>query len=88
MAHKGGEDHIQTGQSLGQRIVKDGGPAAQTLLQYQVFVPQRLGQQTGPALGFVETVTAVGAIEGLGAVAVGVGIAKTYDMLLHPQCPR
>ena len=64
-------------------IIKAGGAAGQTLFHHQILVSQLSLQAAGPALVFVEANTAVGAIGGVGAIAVGVGITETNNMLFH-----
>ena len=87
MAHQDGVGHIHTRHGLMQGIVKHRCAAAQALLQHQVPVPQGLLEQAGPAFVLVEAAAAVGAVGGVGAVAVGVGVAEADDMFFHWGSP-
>ena len=60
-----------------ERVGKDGGAAGKAFFRYQIIVAQFLLQQTGSAHVFVESDAAVGAIVGIRAISVGVGIADT-----------
>ena len=48
-------------------------------------IAQGLLQAAGPALVLVEADAVVGAVVGVGAIAVGVGITQTENMLFHNQ---
>jgi hypothetical protein len=64
-------------------IVKAGGPAGEALLDDEVFLAQQALEPPGPALGFIEADAAVGAVAGVGAVAVGVAVAEADDVFFH-----
>ena len=64
-------------------VHKYGGAAGKSLFGHKVFVAQRLLQAAGPALLFIEADAMVGAVVGVGTVAVGVGITQTEDMCFH-----
>ena len=66
-------------------IIKAGGAAGQTFFDHQIFLPQLLLQQSGPAFRLVETDAAVGAVSGIGAVAVGVGVTEAENVLFHKK---
>ena len=85
MAHEGGIDDVQAGHALVKRVGKDGGTAGEALLNHQTVLAERLLQQAGPALVLVKAVASVGTVGGIGAVTVGIGISKAYDMFLHNQ---
>jgi hypothetical protein len=83
VAHKAGVDRLYSGHALVQRVREHGCPTGKPLLQHQIVLAETLLQQTGPALVFVKAVTTVGAVVWVCAVAVGVGITKTDDVLFH-----
>ena len=64
-------------------VGEDSGAAGQALLCYQKVGTQGFLEQTGPPLVLVEAYAAVGAVGGIGAVAVGIGISKTEYVLFH-----
>ena len=73
-----------------ERVNEHCGAAGQALLGDQIILAQRLLQQAGPALVLIEADAAVSAVGGVGAVAMGVGIAQAENMLfhmLHVLCP-
>ena len=69
--------------ALVERVREHGGAAAEALLRHQEILAQGLLQQAGPALVLVEADAAVGAVGGVGAVAVGIGITQTENVLFH-----
>ena len=83
MAHEDGVEHCQGVHSLVKGVLEHSGPARQALLQHKEVLPQGLLQQAGPALILVEAGAAVGAVGGVGAVAVGVGIPQAEDVFFH-----
>ena len=89
MAFQAGIQVRQGRQALLHRVVKDRGTAAKALLDDEVLLPQCLLQQAGPPLVLIEPgKAAVRAAGGVGAVAVGVGIAQADDVLLHRLTSR
>ena len=83
VAHEDGVCHIQGGHGFVEGVGEDGGAAGQTLFQDQIVLTQCLLQQAGPAFVFVEAGAAVGAVGGIGAVAVGIGVTETDDVFFH-----
>lgn len=84
MALEAGADIVDRGQAFVERIVENSGAAGETLLQDQVSLSQRGLEPLGPALLFIEAQErSIGAVGAVGAVAMGVGVAQTYDMLLQ-----
>jgi len=83
MAHQRGINDPQTVHGLMEGVGEYGGPAGKTFFINLAVVAQPVLQQAGPALLLVEPVAAVGAVGGVGAVAVGVGVAKTEDVFFH-----
>ena len=83
VAHKDRVGHIQSGHGFVEGIGEDGGAAGQALFQDEIFLAQSLLQQAGPALVFIEPGAAIGAVGGIGAVAVGVGVAQADDVFFH-----
>ena len=76
-------EHGEGVHGLVEGVGEDGGAAGQPLLGNQIARAQGLLQQAGPALVFVEADPAVGAVGRVGAVAVGIGVAKAEDMFFH-----
>lgn len=58
-------------------IGEAGGSAGKAFFDDQIIAAEFLAQQAGPAFMFIETSV------GVGAVAVGVGIAEAYNMFFH-----
>ena len=83
MAHQGGVDRPQAVHALVEGIGEHGGAPGQALLQNQVFFPQLLLQQAGPALGFIKPAASRDGIGGVGAIAMGIGIAETDNVFFH-----
>ena len=77
MALQAGIDVIQGAETFVEGVFKAGGAAGKTFLGDQILIAQLGLEQPGPALVFVEADAAVGGIGRIGAVAVGVGVAKT-----------
>ena len=63
-------------QPLVKGIGKDSGAAGKAVLRDQIVIPKECLEQTGPPLLLVEAVSSIGTVCGVGAVAVGIGIAK------------
>ena len=82
-----GVEHGEGVHSLVEGVGEHGGPAGQPLLRHQIVGAQGLLQQTGPPLVLVEADAAVGAVGGVGAVAVGVGVAQTEYVFFHRHRP-
>ena len=61
--------------------------SVQTFLDDQIVLTQIGLQQLRPALLFRKSYTAVSAVSGVGAVAVGIGIAEAKDVFFHRQTP-
>ena len=80
-----GVSHAQCIHGFVQRVHEHGSAAGKTFLGDQILLAQRLLQTAGPALVLVEADAVVGAVVGVGAVAVGVGITQTENMLFHNQ---
>ena len=85
--HQRGIDYIQPGHALMQRIGKYGRPAGKSLFQHKILPAQRLLQKARPALVLVEAVGMAGGIVGIGAVAMGIGIAKADNVFFHARSP-
>ena len=67
----------QAVQTFEQGIVKNGSPAAQSLLHHPVFISKVLLQQAGPAFLLTEPAS------GLRTVAMRIGVAKSDNGLFH-----
>ena len=80
-----GVGHAQRIHGLMQRVHEHSSAAGKSLLGDQILLAQRLLQAAGPALILVEADAVVGAVVGVGTIAVGVGIAQTENMLFHSQ---
>ena len=85
MALQAGVDVVQGIQTLMNGIVEAGGAAGQAFFNHQIVVTQMLLQQPGPALLFGEADAAVQTVTGIGAVAVSIGVAQTYNVLFHKK---
>jgi hypothetical protein len=69
-------------------IVKAGGPAGEALLDDEIFLAQQALEPPGPTLGLIEADAAVGAVAGVGTVAVGVAVAEADDVFFHDFSSR
>ena len=83
MALEQGIGNAERVHALMERVNEHCGAAGQALLGDQILLAQRLLQQAGPALVLVEADAAVSAVGGVGAIAMGVGIAQAENMLFH-----